>query len=69
MTARKVLHPGDTSMATKDTTHYHRNVGKDSVILIAVEFSNLPSKAGNRGIRYGMSQSRRATVECISDDT
>jgi len=33
----KILHPGDTSTATKDTTHYHRNVGKDNVILIAVD--------------------------------
>ena len=35
--AKKILHPGDTSTATKDTTHYHRNVGKDNVILIAVD--------------------------------
>jgi quercetin dioxygenase-like cupin family protein len=33
----KVLHPGDTSTATKDTTHYHRNVGKDNVVLLAVD--------------------------------
>jgi quercetin dioxygenase-like cupin family protein len=33
----KILHPGDTSTATKDTTHYHRNVGKDNVVLIAVD--------------------------------
>ena len=35
--SKKVLHPGDTSTATKDTTHYHRNVGKDNVVLIAVD--------------------------------
>lgn len=33
----KTLHPGDTSSATKDTTHWHRNDGKDDVILIAVD--------------------------------
>jgi quercetin dioxygenase-like cupin family protein len=33
----KILHPGDTSMATSNTTHYHRNVGKDNVVLIAVD--------------------------------
>lgn len=33
----KILHPGDTSAATSNTTHYHRNVGKDNVILIAVD--------------------------------
>ena len=35
--SKKVLHPGETSIATKDTTHYHRNVGKDNVVLIAVD--------------------------------
>jgi quercetin dioxygenase-like cupin family protein len=35
--SKKILHPGDTSTATKDTTHYHRNVGKDNVVLIAVD--------------------------------
>src|SRR6185437_3326673 len=33
----KILHPGETSTATKDTTHYHRNIGKDNVVLIAVD--------------------------------
>jgi quercetin dioxygenase-like cupin family protein len=35
--SKKILHSGDTSTATKDTTHYHRNVGKDNVVLIAVD--------------------------------
>jgi quercetin dioxygenase-like cupin family protein len=35
--SKKTLHPGDTSTATKDTTHYHRNIGKDNVVLIAVD--------------------------------
>src|SRR6476661_9877858 len=35
--SKKIMHPGDTSTATKDTTHYHRNVGKDKVVLIAVD--------------------------------
>jgi quercetin dioxygenase-like cupin family protein len=35
--SKKILHPGDTSTATKNTTHYHRNVGKDNVVLIAVD--------------------------------
>jgi quercetin dioxygenase-like cupin family protein len=33
----KTLHPGDTASATKDTTHWHRNDGKDNVVLIAVD--------------------------------
>ncbi len=33
----KTFHPGDTSAATKDTTHWHRNDGKDNVVLIAVD--------------------------------
>ena len=33
----KTLHPGDTSTATKDTTHWHHNDGKDKVLLIAVD--------------------------------
>src|SRR5690348_11322060 len=33
----KTFHPGDTSSATKDTTHWHRNDGKDNVVLIAVD--------------------------------
>lgn len=35
--SKKTMHPGDTSTATKNTTHYHRNIGKDNVILIAVD--------------------------------
>jgi hypothetical protein len=35
--SKKTLHAGDTSTATKDTTHYHRNLGKDKVVLIAVD--------------------------------
>jgi quercetin dioxygenase-like cupin family protein len=35
--SKKMLHPGDTSTATKNTTHYHRNVGTDNVVLIAVD--------------------------------
>jgi quercetin dioxygenase-like cupin family protein len=35
--AVKVYRPGDTSSATKDTTHWHRNDGKENVILIAVD--------------------------------
>lgn len=33
----KTFHAGDTSSATKDTTHWHRNDGKDNVVLIAVD--------------------------------
>jgi quercetin dioxygenase-like cupin family protein len=35
--SKKILHPGDTSTATQSTTHYHRNIGKDNVVLIAVD--------------------------------
>jgi quercetin dioxygenase-like cupin family protein len=35
--SKKVMHPGATSMATSSTTHYHRNIGKDDVVLIAVD--------------------------------
>ena len=35
--SKKMLHAGDTSTATKDTTHYHRNLGTDNVVLIAVD--------------------------------
>jgi hypothetical protein len=31
------MHPGDTSATPGSTTHYHRNVGKDNVVLIAVD--------------------------------
>jgi quercetin dioxygenase-like cupin family protein len=33
----KVYRPGDTSSANRNTTHWHRNDGKDPVILIAVD--------------------------------
>lgn len=33
----KTFHPGDTSFATKNTTHWHRNDGKDNVLVIAVD--------------------------------
>jgi quercetin dioxygenase-like cupin family protein len=33
----KVFRPGDTSSADKDTTHWHRNDGKEPVVLIAVD--------------------------------
>jgi quercetin dioxygenase-like cupin family protein len=35
--SKKTFHSGDTSRATSSTTHYHRNVGKDNVVLIAVD--------------------------------
>ena len=35
--SKKVLHPGDTSATPGSTTHYHRNLGKDNVVLIAVD--------------------------------
>jgi quercetin dioxygenase-like cupin family protein len=33
----RVFRPGDTSSANKDTTHWHRNDGKEPVVLIAVD--------------------------------
>lgn len=33
----KAMHAGDTAFATKNTTHWHRNDGKDDVLLIAVD--------------------------------
>jgi quercetin dioxygenase-like cupin family protein len=33
----KVFRPGDTSSANKDTMHWHRNDGKEPVVLIAVD--------------------------------
>ena len=33
----KVFRPGDTSSADKDTTHWHRNDGKEPVVLVAVD--------------------------------
>jgi quercetin dioxygenase-like cupin family protein len=33
----KTMHPGDTAATPGSTTHYHRNVGKDNVVLIAVD--------------------------------
>ena len=38
----KTFHAGDTSSATKETTHWHRNDGKDNVTLIAVDIFNTP---------------------------
>ena len=35
--SKKTMHPGDTSATPSSTTHYHRNVGQDNVILIAVD--------------------------------
>jgi quercetin dioxygenase-like cupin family protein len=40
----KTLHPGDTSSANKDTMHWHRNDGKDNVLLIAVDIFKPPAK-------------------------
>lgn len=34
---KRVMHPGDTAAATKDTMHYHRNIGNDKVVLLAVD--------------------------------
>ena len=36
----KTFHAGDTSSATKDTTHWHRNDGTDKVVLLAVDVFN-----------------------------
>ena len=35
--SKTVKHPGDTSATPGSTTHYHRNVGKDNVVLLAVD--------------------------------
>lgn len=35
--AVKVLRPGDTASANRNTVHWHRNDGKDVVVLIAVD--------------------------------
>ena len=40
----KTFHPGDTSVATKDTAHWHRNDGKDNVVLIAVDVFKTTAK-------------------------
>lgn len=42
--SKKIVHSGETSTATKNTTHYHRNVGKDNVLLIAVDIFQPPAK-------------------------
>lgn len=34
---KKIVHPGQTSTANRNTIHYHRNVGADNVVLIAVD--------------------------------
>jgi quercetin dioxygenase-like cupin family protein len=41
----KTFHAGDTSAATKDTTHWHHNDGKDNVQLIAVDVFKTPQHA------------------------
>ena len=33
----KTFHPGDTTSASRNTTHWHRNDGKDAVLLIAAD--------------------------------
>jgi quercetin dioxygenase-like cupin family protein len=33
----KVFRPGDSSSANKDTTHWHRNDGKEPAVLIAID--------------------------------
>lgn len=33
----KIFHPGDTSTAGKETTHWHHNAGKENVVLLAVD--------------------------------
>jgi quercetin dioxygenase-like cupin family protein len=40
----KKLHPGDPGTPTKETTHWHRNDGKDNVVLIAVDVFKQTSK-------------------------
>jgi quercetin dioxygenase-like cupin family protein len=42
--SKTIKRPGDTSTATRNTTHYHRNVGKDNVVLIAVDIFTPPKK-------------------------
>jgi len=36
----KVLRPGDTTSSNKNTTHWHRNDGKEPVVLILVDVFN-----------------------------
>lgn len=33
----KIFNPGDTTSATKATTHWHKNNGKEPVLLVAVD--------------------------------
>jgi len=40
----KQFRPGETSTATKNTTHWHRNDGKELVELIAVDIFQPPAK-------------------------
>lgn len=42
--SKRIMHSGDTSTATKDTTHYHRNIGNDDVVLIAVDVFHSAAK-------------------------
>ncbi len=38
--SKKILKPGDTTSATKDTTHWHKNEGNEEVLLLAVDVFN-----------------------------
>jgi quercetin dioxygenase-like cupin family protein len=40
---QKVLRPGDTASSNKNTTHWHRNDGKEPVVLILVDVFNTAS--------------------------
>ena len=42
--ATRTMHPGDTGSANKNTVHWHQNVGKDDVVLIAVDVFQPPAK-------------------------
>ena len=42
--SKKIMHPGDTSATPGSTMHYHRNVGNDNVVLIAVDVFHPPQK-------------------------
>jgi quercetin dioxygenase-like cupin family protein len=38
--SKKILKPGDTTSATKDTTHWHKNEGNEEVLLLSVDVFN-----------------------------
>jgi len=38
--ASRTFHPGDTSAVPSTTVHWHRNDGKDAVVLVAVDVFN-----------------------------